>query len=115
MGSATSYLWGSSSTNQNAENINSNNNNNNTKSKHFQSTASLTDLPDLNNEEKEFSKSYKNRHSITHSQSLQQISYHQKQSSLFKTPPIQIILDKDSKHKLSATSSISFLFNTKKL
>lgn len=113
--SATSYLWGSSSSStQTTEESKSDNNN--TKPSHHQNTASLTDLDELdelefmnNNNNNEYHINSKSRHSVT-SQSIAQIPYHSEINNN-KEPPIEIILDKESKYKLSATAAISFLFN----
>ena len=98
---ATSYLWGSSSSSSSSSQQDNDKVNENNKNKNYhQSTASLPDLDELNFDEKKDN---------NYSQSISQLRFHQPLQ--FKTPPIDIILDKESKYKLSATSSISFLFN----
>jgi len=93
--SASSYLWGTtnkSNTNQNAH----------------AASHSLNDLKDVSEFEEEKQQDKRATHQST--ASLSNIAYRLYIPPQFKEEPVAFVLDKDSKYKLSAASSISFLF-----
>jgi len=89
---ATGFLWGQPASNEQADDNKA----------HQQSSQSLTDFDNLSLATSQ--NEHPKRHSIV---STSPLSYRQFPP---KGDPIEIVLDKDSKFKLSATSSISFLF-----
>jgi len=97
--SATGFLWGQPASNEQNDDSKS------TSKPHPQGSHSLTDFDDLSLDMTN-DKQHHQRHSIISSSPL---SYRLKQFPP-KGDPITIVLDKDSKFKLSGTSAISFLF-----
>lgn len=98
------YLWGSSKKKDGQTN------------NPHAASHSLTDLDDYNQfDEEKFQnpKDQRPTHIVSSSQSISNLAFHAYIPPQFKEDPVEVVLDKESKYKLSAASSIRFLFPEK--